>query len=312
MSTVLTPFPIAQFLVHPDLDTEEDLLEGFVTTLMQHAKRLQFAAYSGWGRTDLPFKLADTIRNALWYSNIKKHPLETLTLHGFNPLTSYKQEWATIMPSVMSLLQAPNFRTITFLDVPSMRNDDRHPLNWDDIEPLRTIEDASIILAVQELEGELAEQAAGGAGDRGSQGVDSIQQREEAEGEDRHVDENDCEELGERVSHLSSKQAVLIIAEPCSSLSLLPISTAHGRRAAISPSPLPEHPSLDARELSPLWETLVDFVVRYRFRRKRVSTRCEGFHLEVGSRDEVQQVGTNRVQECRGGTLCQVQETSES
>ncbi|GAA5883793.1 hypothetical protein JCM16303_002376 [Sporobolomyces ruberrimus] len=189
-----------KFLVHPDLDTEEDLLEGFVTTLMQHAKRLQFAAYSGWGRTDLPFKLADTIRNALWYSNIKKHPLETLTLHGFNPLTSYKQEWATIMPSVMSLLQAPNFRTITFLDVPSMRNDDRHPLNWDDIEPLRTIEDASIILAVQELEGELAEQAAGGAGDRGSQGVDSIQQREEAEGEDRHVDENDCEELGERLT----------------------------------------------------------------------------------------------------------------
>jgi hypothetical protein len=191
---------LLQFLVHPDLDTEEDLLEGFVKTLMQSAKRLQFAAYSGWGRTDLPEKLPETIRNACWFDNIKKHPLETLTIHGFNPLTSYKREWATIMPSVLSLLQAPNFRTITFLDVPSMRNDDRHPLNWDETSPLVSIEDVSIILAVQELEGELAEQATAGVGTRGSRGVDSIQQREEAGGEHEDVDEKDCEELSERVS----------------------------------------------------------------------------------------------------------------
>ncbi|GAA6020633.1 hypothetical protein JCM11491_001128 [Sporobolomyces phaffii] len=189
-----------KFLVHPDLDTEEELLEGFVETLMQRAKRLQFAAYSGWGRTDLPEKLPDTIRNSRWYKNVHKHPLESLTIHGFNPLTSYKREWSTIMPSVLSLLQAPNFRTITFLDVPSMRNDARHPLNWDETQPLLSIEDVSIILAVQELEGELAEQATAGVGNRGSHGVDSIQQREETYGAHEDVDERDCEELSERLT----------------------------------------------------------------------------------------------------------------
>jgi len=169
---------------------------------MQHAKRLQFAAYSGWGRTDLPEKLAETIRNVFWYEHIKKHPLETLTIHGFNPLTSFKREWSTIMPSVLSLLQAPNFKTITFLDVPSMRNDDRYPLNWDETEPLMSIEDVSIILAVTELEGELAEQATAEVGSRGRGGVDSIQQREEAAGGAESVDETDCEALSERVSRL--------------------------------------------------------------------------------------------------------------
>ncbi|GAA5997669.1 hypothetical protein JCM5350_007438 [Sporobolomyces pararoseus] len=189
-----------KFLVHPDLDLEEELLEGFVRTLMQHAKKLQFAAYSGWGRTDLPEKLPSTIKNCMWYKDISKHPLETLTIHGFNPLTSFKPEWTEIMPKVLSLLQSPNFRNITFLDVPSMRNDDRYPLNWDRTEPLKSIEDVSIVLAVQELEGELAEQATAEPGTRGG-GVDSIQQREEAgNGGTSNVDENDCEELSERLT----------------------------------------------------------------------------------------------------------------
>lgn len=188
-------------LLSSDIDTEENILEGFVKNLMQHSKRLQIAAYSGWGRTDLPVKLPETIRNACWYKDIKKHPLESFTLHGFNPLTSYKLEWATIMPAVLSLLQAPNFKTITFLDVPSMRNDDRHPLNWDQTLPLKTIEDVSIILAVQELEGELAEQATAGTGSRGTNGQDSISQREEGDGENKQIDEDDLEDLTERVSH---------------------------------------------------------------------------------------------------------------
>ena len=166
---------------------------------MQHAKRLQFAAYSGWGRTDLPEKLPSTIKNCMWYKDISKHPLETLTIHGFNPLTSFKPEWTEIMPKVLSLLQSPNFRNITFLDVPSMRNDDRYPLNWDRTEPLKSIEDVSIVLAVQELEGELAEQATAEPGTRGV-GVSSIQQREEAGNVGTSdVDENKCEELSERV-----------------------------------------------------------------------------------------------------------------
>ncbi|GAA6060830.1 hypothetical protein JCM10212_005248 [Sporobolomyces blumeae] len=189
-----------KFLVHPDIDTEEDLLDGFVNTLMQHAKRLQFAAYSGWGRTDLPEKLPETIRNSTWYKNIKKHPLESLTFHGFNPLTSYREDWSTIMPSVLSLLQAPNFRTITFIDVPSMRNDDRYPLNWDETSPVRSIEDVHIILAVQELEGELAEQATASNTTSGPMAAPSVQQREEAPRGKAEVDESDMEELSERLT----------------------------------------------------------------------------------------------------------------
>lgn len=184
---------------------EEELLEGFVRTLMQHAKKLQLAAYSGWGRTDLPEKLAEAIRNASWYGNIDKHPLETLTIHGFNPLTSYKREWRTIMPAVLSLLQAPKFRTITFLDVPSMRNDDRYPLNWDETSPLLSIEDVSIILAVQALEGELAEQATASVGTRDADGVNSILEREEANGGKTAANEDDLEALSERVRIFSRK-----------------------------------------------------------------------------------------------------------
>ncbi|GAA5897703.1 uncharacterized protein JCM6883_006790 [Sporobolomyces salmoneus] len=189
-----------KFLVHPDLDLEEELLEGFVKTLMPHAKRLQFAAYSGWGRTDLPEKLASTIRNSHWYDDMKKHPLETLTVHGFNPLTSYKEEWTTIMPEVLSLLQGPKFKTITFLDVPSMRNDDRHPLNWDNTSPLLYIEDVSIILAVQELEGELAEQVPGDGERRNAQPVSSSSQREEGNGGDQEINEDDYDALSERLT----------------------------------------------------------------------------------------------------------------
>jgi len=81
-----------------------------------------------------------------------------------------------------------------------MRNDDRHPLNWDQTSPLRTIEDVSIILAVQELEGELAEQATANTGSRGSNGQNSISQREEGDGQNKEIDEDELEELTERVS----------------------------------------------------------------------------------------------------------------
>ncbi|GAA5926210.1 replication factor C subunit 1 [Sporobolomyces koalae] len=190
-----------KFLVHPDIDEEDDLLEGFVDTLMHRAKRLHFAAYSGWGRTDLPDKLPETIRKASWYKNITKHPLETLTLQGFNPLTSYKTEWCTILPSVLSLLQAPNFRTMAFLDVPSMRNDDRLPLNWDDISPVISVEDVSIILAVPELEGELAEQAIGGFSDEeDSDAPETASRREEGHGGFKDTNENELPELSERLT----------------------------------------------------------------------------------------------------------------
>lgn len=58
---------VVKWLVHPDIDLEEGLLEGWAECLGQNARVLQLAAHSGWGRTDLPAKLPDVIRNASWY-----------------------------------------------------------------------------------------------------------------------------------------------------------------------------------------------------------------------------------------------------
>ncbi|CDR44986.1 RHTO0S10e03928g1_1 [Rhodotorula toruloides] len=139
-----------KWLIHPDIDMEEGLLEGFNENLAANAKYFQFSAHSGWGRTDLPEKLPDTVAHASWYKDIKNHPLESLTLHGFNPITSYKEEWAKTLPSFLSLLQMSNLHHIAFIDVPSLRNSDRVPLNWDDLEPLQKIDTVQISLATEE------------------------------------------------------------------------------------------------------------------------------------------------------------------
>jgi hypothetical protein len=47
-----------------------------------------------------------------------------------------------------------NLHHIAFIDVPSLRNSDRVPLNWEDIESLQKIDTVQIALATEEDTGE--------------------------------------------------------------------------------------------------------------------------------------------------------------
>ncbi|GAA5991757.1 hypothetical protein JCM10908_001125 [Rhodotorula pacifica] len=150
---------VVKWLVHPDIDLEEGLLEGWAECLGKNARVLQLAAHSGWGRTDLPAKLPDVIRNASWYKDIKTHPLESLTFHGFNPVTSHKAEWKGTLPQFLSALQSRHLHTVTFLDVPSLRNKRRHILDWDNVDHLKHVTTLQISLATTVDEGEAAAEA---------------------------------------------------------------------------------------------------------------------------------------------------------
>ncbi|GAA5981088.1 hypothetical protein JCM11641_001449 [Rhodosporidiobolus odoratus] len=139
-----------KWLIHPDLDLEAPVIEGFVNATMRHCEHLQFAAHSGWGRTDLPEKLPVALKEAEWYKDIADHPLESMTFHGFNPITACKEEWATLLPSFLSLLQMSHLKHIVFLDVPSARNDDRATVTWDEAEQLESVESVQIAVATEE------------------------------------------------------------------------------------------------------------------------------------------------------------------
>ncbi|GJN92374.1 hypothetical protein Rhopal_005404-T1 [Rhodotorula paludigena] len=154
-----------KWLVHPDIDLEEGILKGFLECLGRHAKVLQFAAHSGWGRTDLPETLPSVLREVSWYKDIEKHPLESLTLHGFNPITSHKKEWAQTLPSFLSALQTSNLSHVAFIDVPSLRNPRRHGLDWSSHEPLKSVRTVQLSLATDE-----DAKAAGGTGEDNDDG----------------------------------------------------------------------------------------------------------------------------------------------
>ncbi|GAA5823746.1 hypothetical protein JCM11251_003278 [Rhodosporidiobolus azoricus] len=190
-----------KWLIHPDLDHEEGVIEGFIERMMPNAKFLQFAAHSGWGRTDLPEKLPNVLQECSWYKEVTDCPLRSMTFHGFNPLTSYKSEWAKLLSSFLSLIApAPNLAHVTFLDVPSIRNEDRHPLDWDEVDKLEQVESLQISLATEE------EMRLGGAVDEGEGGGGGNGQRDAHGGRDEEPPANGREdgkehtELTERIS----------------------------------------------------------------------------------------------------------------
>lgn len=71
-----------KWLIHPDIDMEEGLLEGFNENLAKNAKSFQFSAHSGWGRTDLPEKLPETVRHASWYKVSRQFEIEACDAEG--------------------------------------------------------------------------------------------------------------------------------------------------------------------------------------------------------------------------------------
>ncbi|GAA5945517.1 hypothetical protein JCM10213_004187 [Rhodosporidiobolus nylandii] len=181
-----------KWLLHPDLDLDETVISGFVENMMPHTTDLQFAAHSGWGRTDLPEKLPGVLKNAEWYKDVKDHPLATMTLHGFNPITSLKEEWRTLLPSYLSLLKMRSLRQLTFLDVPTVQNDGRMTLDWDGADKLEQVERVTISLATER------DTANVGGGDNGRDGEDH-QQEQNARGSKNGANE-EHEELSERIS----------------------------------------------------------------------------------------------------------------
>lgn len=90
---------------------------------------------------------------------IESHPIESLTFHGFNPVTSHKTEWTGTLPQFLSALQSKNLHSVTFLDVPSLRNKRRHILNWDNVDHLQSVTTLQISLATTVDEGEAAAEA---------------------------------------------------------------------------------------------------------------------------------------------------------
>lgn len=82
-----------------------------------------------------------------------------MVLHGFNPVTSHKAEWTGVLPQFLSALQTTNLHTVTFLDVPSLRNKKRHSLNWDNVDHLEYVTTLKISLATSVDEGEAAAEA---------------------------------------------------------------------------------------------------------------------------------------------------------
>ncbi|GAA5889265.1 hypothetical protein JCM6882_000690 [Rhodosporidiobolus microsporus] len=186
-----------KWLIHPDLDHEEGVIEGFVERMMPNAKVLQFAAHSGWGRTDLPEKLPNVLREASWFKDMSDSPLESMTYHGFNPITSFKPEWATLLPSFLSLLaDAPRLSHVTFLDVPSIRNDDRSPLDWDDVRKLEQVRELQVTLATEE---EMRLGGAAGEGEGGG-GEEGGARQEQHDGAGREAEDKNHPELSERIS----------------------------------------------------------------------------------------------------------------
>ncbi|GAA6013555.1 hypothetical protein JCM10207_004773 [Rhodosporidiobolus poonsookiae] len=179
-----------KWLIDPDIDLADGLVEGFVENMMPQAKMLQFAAHTGWGRTDLPDTLPQAMKKASWFKDMAERPLESMILHGFNPITSYKKEWATLLPSFLSLLAPiPNLKYLSFLDVPSLRNDDRYPLDWDEANKLERVETMQISLATDEIIKEKLDEDGG----HGSQQEEHNTSSNEAE------DEGEREELSERI-----------------------------------------------------------------------------------------------------------------
>lgn len=88
--------------------------------------------------------------------DIASHPLESLTFHGFNPVTSHKVKWNGILPQFLSALQSRNLHSVTFLDVPSLRNKRRHILDWKNVDHLENVTTLQISLATTAAEGEAA------------------------------------------------------------------------------------------------------------------------------------------------------------
>jgi len=58
---------VVKWLIHPDLDFDEGIIRGFFEHLGRQTRVLQFAAQSGWGRTDLPQGLTENVRQISWY-----------------------------------------------------------------------------------------------------------------------------------------------------------------------------------------------------------------------------------------------------
>lgn len=58
---------VVKWLIHPDLDFDEGIIRGFFEHLGRQTRVLQFAAQSGWGRTDLPQGLTENLRQISWY-----------------------------------------------------------------------------------------------------------------------------------------------------------------------------------------------------------------------------------------------------
>ncbi|GAA6049261.1 hypothetical protein JCM3770_005910 [Rhodotorula araucariae] len=141
---------VVKWLIHPDLDFEEGVIRGFFEHLGRRTRVLQFAAQSGWGRTDLPQGLTENLQQVSWFKDTKDHPLERFTLHGFNPITSHRKEWNTLLPAFLSLWRESNITSVAFIDVPSLRNSKRHVVDWAHADPLPKVETLQISLALDE------------------------------------------------------------------------------------------------------------------------------------------------------------------
>ncbi|GAA5947708.1 hypothetical protein JCM3775_000718 [Rhodotorula graminis] len=177
---------VVKWLIHPDLDFDENIIRGFFEHLGRQTRVLQFAAQSGWGRTDLPQGLTENLRQISWYKDIRQHPLDSFTLHGFNPLTSHKREWARLLPSFLSLLTASNVRNMAFIDVPSLRNARRHRFNWSGTEPMLKVTTVQIALALDE-----------DTKDHGDGGEDF---EEDDDASESHAKQGEAQPMSERVT----------------------------------------------------------------------------------------------------------------
>lgn len=75
---------VVKWLIHPDIDLEDGLLEGWAERLGKRARVLQLAAHSGWGRTDLPAKLPDIIKDVSWYKVSHRSSLSCVSVAILN------------------------------------------------------------------------------------------------------------------------------------------------------------------------------------------------------------------------------------
>ncbi|GAA5857136.1 hypothetical protein JCM9279_006021 [Rhodotorula babjevae] len=217
---------VVKWLIHPDLDFDEGIIRGFFEHLGRQTRVLQFAAQSGWGRTDLPQGLTENLRQISWYKDIRDHPLDSLTLHGFNPLTSHKREWTQLLPSFLSLLSESNIRNMAFIDVPSLRNARRHRLDWSATEPMHKVTTVQISLALDE---DTKDHADGG--------------------EDFEADDDETSDAKEGESNPMSERVTADELEPLLALfpNVVNLSLANVHRAA-EPAPSSEHGEHDEQQ----------------------------------------------------------------